>query len=213
MIGIILIIIVIIALIIVSMGLLNNNKKQKVLEPIIEIRDEELKPTPHSEEVRTYTDSAGFSFKYPSTVIISPKKTTNDTIYADIEISSSEQIGDITIVVKDTTIATIKNWMTSEGFKPSVNQIKEVTLGELNATQFTNNNKIITAVIDQKILFTITVDPENNPEFWEKINNTIISSFAFIQTEQPTQSPQQNSSESSGGASDETEIGVEEIVE
>lgn len=212
MIGIILIIIVVLTLIAIGMAS-SNNKKQKVLAPIIEIRDEELKPTSHSEEVKTYTDSAGFSFQYPSTVIVSPKKTTNDAIYADIEISSNEQIGDITIVVKDTTIAAIQNWMTSEGFKPPVNQIKEVTLGELNATQFTNNNKIITAVIDQKILFTITVDPQNNPEFWEKINNTIISSFAFIQTEQPTQSPQQNSSEPSGGASDETESGIEEIVE
>lgn len=210
---IILIIIVIITLIAVGMALFNNNQKKTILEPVIEMTDEALRPIPYSEEMKTYTDPAGFSFQHPSTVMVSPKKISDSAVYADIELTSNNQQGNITIVIRDTTITTTKNWMTSEGFKPPVDQIKEIPLGGLNGTQFMKGNQVITGLVDQKILFTITVNPQNNDEFWKKINDAIISSFAFAEEKQTTQSPKQNSSESSGNVSDEIENEVEEIVE
>lgn len=194
------IILTIIVIIIVSMGLLNNNKKQKVLEPIIEMTDEEL-------EIKTYADPSGFSFEYPDTVIVSPQQ--NVRYYALIEITAKNKTGDIIIrIFDDTDKAVVGRPIDPIGPSPTPN----TQLGGLPAYQKEENGKITTIALDKDVIFSIIVNPQNNSEFWEKINNAIISSFAFIQTEQPTQSPQQNSSESSGGTSDETESGVEEIL-
>ncbi len=212
---IIIVLIAIVALtsIAVAKGLLNKPKKQTVIEPILNPVNESPTPTPTPKQMTTYTDPAGFSFDYPSTVTFTPKKMSDKTFYADIEITSDSHEGNIQITVKDITLSNVKNWMTKEGYKPLSDDIKEIPFAGLTATQFTDNGKIITAVIDQKVLFTIIVDLQKDDTFWKNINNTIISSFAFSVDEGKSTTPNQSSSPSTPSASDEIDEGVEEIVE
>jgi len=212
-IGIILITIVIVTLVAVGKGLSNNPKKETVVEPVLNIVDELPTQTPQPEEIKTYTDPAGFTFRYPLDVTVVSKKTSDETFYSDIDITSDSHEGNIQIRVKDTTLTTIKDWMKKENFKPLTNEIKKIEFAGLTATQFTDNGKSITAIIDQKILFTISTDLQKDDAFWKNINDTIVSSFVFATTEEKITTLKQNSTPSTDGASDEIDGEVEEIVE
>src|SRR3989338_5898197 len=47
--------------------------------------------------IKKYNDPAGFTFNYPDSVVVTPKKITDDTIYSFLEVSSATPPGKITI--------------------------------------------------------------------------------------------------------------------
>lgn len=228
-IGIILGLIVIAVIAFLIMGVIgsNNKKKEEMNTPEVDINTQETMPTPTIEKMKEYTDPAGFKFGYPSTLTVTPKAITDKTIYADIEITSASNPGSIHILVKDETVSTIEQWMKREKYTPAPDETKEITLAGLKGVQFTYSPKELhsdvittTAVIDQKVLFTISIEPEtgaitatSTSSFWKKNNDALISSFAFVGNENTHTTSQKKSSPSTLGASDELEGGVEEIIE
>lgn len=154
-----------------------------------------------SKTLKVYTDSAGFSFKYPQDIQVSKKDTTNDaTAYANLEISSSQAKGSISVKVLDTKLKSIEDWF----LENKLTVAKEIKIGEIAGKEANMNNKITAAALDRNVLFTIEVDSQNQ-KYWVDIYQTVLSSFNFV--------PQQASSPQSSDSSPDDVILQEETVE
>jgi len=155
-----------------------------------------------SKTVKEYVDSSGFSFKYPQDVQVSKKDTTNDaTAYANLEIISSQAKGSISVKVSDTKLKSIDDWF----LENELTFTKEVKIGGLSGKEANVNNKIISAALDQNILFTIEVYTQNQ-KYWQSVYDTILSSFNFVSQEEEDSSGTQSLDDSSSDAVLEEEI-------
>lgn len=143
-----------------------------------------------SKTLKVYTDSAGFSFKYPEDVQVSKKDTANDpTAYADLEIISNQAKGSILLKVLDTKLKSIDDWF----LENKLISIKEIKIGEISGKETNMNGKIIAVGLDQDILFTIEVDSQNQ-KYWVDIYQTLLSTFNFV-SQQPQESLPASSSD------------------
>jgi len=132
-----------------------------------------------SKTLKVYTDSSGFSFKYPQDVHVSKKDTTNDaTTYANLEISSSQAKGSISVKVFDTKLKSIDDWF----LENKLIAAKEIKIGEISGKETNMNNKIIATGLDQNVLFTIEVDSQNQ-KYWLDVYESILSSFNFVSSQ------------------------------
>lgn len=192
---------------------LNKKQKKTIRAPIVEKKTAPPTPTVLPETNKTYVDPSGLNFTYPSSVVVNPQEITDKTIYADIKITSLGVLGAIQITAKDTTLTTVKNWMKREGYNPPIETVKNITLSKIEGMRFIDKAMIVTAAIDQGILFTIIADSQDNDDFWGKVNDGIISSFALEGAGDALGATTDNISPSSSTASDEIDEGVEEVVE
>lgn len=134
-----------------------------------------------SKTLKVYTDSTGFSFKYPQDVQVSKKDTTNDaTAYANLEISSSQAKGSISVKILDTELKSIDDWFLENNYTST----KEIKIGELFGKEANMNNKITAAALDQNVLFTIEVASQNK-KYWVDVYQTMLSSFNFVSQQAP----------------------------
>lgn len=137
-----------------------------------------IKPTSQSQVLgasQKYNDPAGFTFNYPDSITIMPKKIIDDTIYSSLEVNSATPPGKITIQ------AVASNLLSLDDEPPRKTKVAAVKFADLSAKQYTEKGNLITLALDKGVLFTITVTataPENM-SFWRKVNNQILSSFAF----------------------------------
>lgn len=157
--------------------------------------------------VKTYTDSAGFSFSYPEDVTVSKKDINDQITYANVELTSSTVEGNMSFIAQDTKIKSLDEWLSKIVKSTSSAATKEVTLDNLPARQVTTRDKITTAVLDQGILFTIEVLVKTEKDYWTSVYNTVLSSFSFV-------APQSSAASSTGEeSSDEVVFEGEETVE
>lgn len=198
--------------IVATTAFLNSQKKKPLRAPVVSETTAAPTPTPVI-TTETYTDPSGFSFTYPSSIIVTPQKTNDEQTYADIEITATERPGTIHITIIDAPTTTLAQWMKKEKYTLDPRTVKEMSMGGVTASQFIAEGKIITAAIDQQILFTIIVDPQDNDDFWGEVNDGIISSLTFAQAEQTTKPPRSQTSQPDTVAPDELDDGVEEIIE
>lgn len=158
-----------------------------------------------SKTLKEYSDDAGFSFQYPEDVLISKKDVTNDvTAYADLDISSSQAKGRISLKVLDTKLKAVDEWF----LENKLIAAKEIKIGEISGRQANMNNKTTAAALDQGVLFVIEVDSQNQ-KYWQNVYATILSSFNFVSQ----QAPSAQSSDSSSDSSSDDIVLEEETVE
>jgi len=152
-------------------------------------------PEPTSAEPvaqKEYTDPSGFKFSYPENFTIDAKDVSKDnTLYADITLSSPIENGQLTIKVADAT----KTFF-DESLKDK--STIETKLADIEAFQYQDKNKLITTAYDQGVQFTFTTDLSQEKNYWFDVNKQIVGSFVFVKPQAPAEtSGTQN--ESDGG--------------
>jgi hypothetical protein len=131
----------------------------------------EYKPKPD----KTYTDSAGISFSYPSDMTVIDITPDDNDHYTVLSIEKGNN--KITIQARDTQIQSLEDWLAKESESLYFEQFGSVPLGGLLAKQYSKNEKFFTAAVDNDVLYLI--QGSNSPPFWIDIQNMIVSTFTF----------------------------------
>lgn len=173
-----------------------SQRKTATKSPIIS-KTTSLSPPSNTEKtipsasLLTYSDPSGFTFSYPKELKVTPLSINDNAVYADLEITSSQTQGKITL----TAALTQKN---INALVKGKTNIKNIKLADLDAKQYEENGKIITVAIDSgNILFTITADAAQK-EQWRPAYNTLIATFAFIPPEEQNAPPSSSDSDDGG---------------
>lgn len=166
----------------IIMVLLTQRSKTPIL-PVPKSQPSPTKTVTLSPQLKIYTNSSGFSFEYPKSLLLTEKKITDQSIYAWVELTDPQKKGVISIKLEGSDLTKIDN-------RVGVGKIKKVKLADLEAREFTEKNRTTTVALDQGgVLITITTD-SLLPAYQQ-----IISSFIFIQ---PTQASPATSEDGSG---------------
>jgi len=184
----------------------NNNKVSKeITSPLQPVSY----PTSQPEEgpLKTYEDSAGFSFKYPESLTVSTVPAKDENVYSWLKISSPEREEKILIKAEDTELNSLDDWFAQEGKAAGGGPSREVVLADILAKQiqYPKEKKLITVAIDEGILYLIE-GPLDEGAFWNRAQNTIVLSFNFLNNQQKTEGQTQS-------AGEEAIYEEEEIVE
>ncbi|MBI2051304.1 hypothetical protein HYT33_00925 [Candidatus Roizmanbacteria bacterium] len=172
-----------------------------------ELAEETVTP---SKKLKSFLDPSGFKFSYPENVEISTKDVKDQTVYSQLEIVSADVDGSVEIEVKNSALKKIDGWFQANKVTVADKDIKKLKLGGVEARQFATGGKLLTIMLDQGVLFTITVDPQEEKSFWFEVNNKIVESFAFVPPE-TSGGGTSGSSEGSGG--EDITFEGEEIIE
>ncbi len=167
-------------------------------------------PSPKAEETVTWTDPAGFSFKYPKSVQLNahPEDTKN---YAHLEFTSAQHPGSIVVWMKDSSVADAAGWIKNDPVlkgKPSVDttlggyDAKKVAVKEPKPAQF-----VVT--MDEDVVVIVETDL-SDAQFWSSATDTVLSTFAFT-TNQPQE--QGGSQTTASDTEPQAEADEEETVE
>ena len=154
-----------------------------------------------SETLIDYEDPSGFSFSYPDNLSIS-KADLDDNTYADLELSSKEVSGSLSLKITDSKFKTLDEWVKLNR-EASKEEPREVKLGTLKAIQITTADRIMLGSLDQGIFFSIEM-PKIEEGFWNEVYNKLTSNFSFV-------SPSTASSQ--GTSSDDVSFEGEEVVQ
>lgn len=128
--------------------------------------------------LKEYIDSAGFSFKYPENLVVGKKEDKNTTTYANLELTSSQAKGNISIKIEDTNLRLVDEWFVENKLSTLSSQIQKIKIGEMEGSEIKDNNKLIAASINQGILFTIVIPQDQ--KYWQTVYNTVLSNFKFV---------------------------------
>jgi len=165
-------------------------------------------PTPTAaEELATWTDPAQFSFQYPKSLALNPHDEDQEN-YAHVELTSAIHAGNLIVWAKDTTAQTIDDWVSQQKIKNAIDSNldnvpakKVLTAGDVN--------KLIVSTIQGGYLYQIEVNLADNV-FWNKILDTVVSTFKFTPAEGTKQEQGSNSSVEKGS---DIYSGDEEVIE
>lgn len=138
-----------------------------------------------AETLLTYKDEAGFEFKYPERLTV--KDITGDLpAYSILEISSAKQKGKMIVKVVDTSFPSVDVWLKSKEAS-GAGTSREITLAGMSGSQiqFANPRRLITLAIDGGIMYFLE-SPLDEDGLWNKIHNTIVSSFALAEAQSST---------------------------
>lgn len=166
----------------------SNSKNEKTVSPISEKKTETLSKPILSEKTKDYIDSSGFKFSYPIELKMKQKENLDNNTFSQLELTSSNTSGSLSIEVITSNFKTVNDWIKNNKKISSNTVVKKVKLADLEANQFSLDNQLNTVAIDQGVLFKITTSVKENADFWQKVNQTIISTFAFTQPVQNTDS-------------------------
>ena len=122
----------------------------------------------------TYEDSSGFSFKYPKAVAVEDTTPDDEIYYTQLTLTKGDE--KLTISAKDTKETSIENFIKNTPEYKLAQVAGATTLGGLTAKQYTIADKLFTVSIDKGVLYLIE-GPKS--EYWEEVQNLIISSFTF----------------------------------
>lgn len=132
---------------------------------------------------KQYTDSSGFTFSYPTDLTLQEKGALDSITYADVTLTASKTKGKTTVTVADTQASSLDVWISANNKLASPTSLKTVTLGGLDAREVRTNNTIITAAIDQGVLFVIKTLFNSDQPFWPRVHEVIASSFSVGSTD------------------------------
>lgn len=199
---------VFILLILITVGIVgyviysSSKNKPIFFSPIVKEKEKKETVQKTKSVDKKYIDGAGFSFSYPEELEVGKNDVNDETIYSSLEIVTKKEAGKISLLVTSSNLSAIDGYFAKE--KKTVKKLK---VGEMEARQFEDKEKIVTVAFDQGALFTIRVDYQNNKNYWQGVNNKIISTFAFSPPEQIDSSSQG----STNGQDDVIYEGEEEI--
>jgi len=164
------------ALIVIVLSIVIVQNKSYKPSPSVKINSLSTSQAPESAASQTtqeYSDPAGFKFNYPDTITVSQKETNDENVYSSLVVASSKTPGKMTINAVSSELLALDDLIKS---KASVTDVK---LADLDAKQYTEKGNTITLALDEGVLFTLTVSSGGNVNFWNEVNNKIISSFTF----------------------------------
>lgn len=179
----------------------NNLKTGSLLNPLTN----QIKTTEPSKTLKEYQDPAGFSFEYSDNLSITNNEIEDNSTYASLQLTSNDVSGNLSLTIVDSKYKTIEDWLKANK-EATIGNPKEVKLGNLKAYEIKTNDRLLTAAIDQGILFTIEM-PLVEEGFWTKVYNQISTSFSFGLPENTT------SSTNTGYSNSDITFEGEEVVE
>jgi len=136
-------------------------------------------PTPITDQtLRLWKDTLGFTFSYPTEMLIDPHNEDQDN-FAHLEITSPFKSGNITIWAKDTKYSNVTDWVTSDPTAGAGNPV-ETTLDGTPAKKifYDSPKKIVTATIYDGLLFSIEGNFSGNSTLASEYD-TIVANFSF----------------------------------
>lgn len=179
--------------------LFNINKKTALTVPLAQQAAKEAMP---SESLTQYTDPTGFTLSYPDNLSIVKQNIEDSSTYADIQLSSKDVSGSLTLKITDSKFSTLDEWVKSN--TKDLNSAKAVKLGNLQAEEIRLADRLLLGALDQGILFTVEV-PLVEEKFWSKVYPKVLASFSFAAPETATSS--------SADSADDVSFEGEEVVE
>lgn len=126
------------------------------------------------EEDVSYYDESGFSFQYPQSFKISDETPEDSSYYTLLVLSKDDQ--SIKITVKDTA---------DKKTDALGDLLGALTLDNISAKQYKKGNNLITAAIDQGVLYSIEGPKDGG--YWEEVQGKIASTFKFGKQETQAQ--------------------------
>lgn len=133
-----------------------------------------------SETVKEYSDPSGFTFNYPDNLSLDNNEVADDSTYADIQLSSKDVNGSLSLKITDSKYATLDEWLRLN--KGAVKTTKEVKLGDLKAFEAKTNDRLFLGALDKGIFFAIEM-PLVEENFWTKVYDQILADFSFTAPE------------------------------
>lgn len=162
---------------VIGVYLLFINKKASLISPVAQLTQQTTKQNIPSETLTQYSDPSGFTFEYPDDLSINKKETEDDSVYADLQLSSKEVNGSLSLLITDSKFTTLDQWVKSVA--KAGQSIKEAKLGNLKASEIKLDDRLILGALDQGILFTVEM-PLVEEKFWSKVYEKVLISFAFF---------------------------------
>lgn len=150
-----------------------------------------------SETLKEYTDPSGFTLSYPDNLSLTKNDITDESTYADIQLTSKEVSGSLNLKISDSKFATLDEWLKLNKGTP-----KKVQLGSLTGMEIVTQDRLLLGALDKEVFFSIEM-PLIEKDFWMKVYNKVLTSFAFA-------SPQSASTDTS---SNDVIFEGEEVVE
>lgn len=164
----------------VTIYLVLNPAKQKapLSNPLPQKAAKEILPSETSLE---YTDPSGFSFSYPDNLSILKNDITDNSTYADIQLSSKDVNGNLSLKITDSKFATLDEWLKSN--KVTSSEVpKEVQLGNLKGVEVKLKDRLLLGILDKGVFFNIEM-PLVEENFWMKVYSKVLASFSFAAPE------------------------------
>ena len=161
-------------------------------------------PTPAPFDLMTWTDDAGFSFQYPKELSVNKHTEDNDN-YAHVELTNKDHPGKIIVWVSDLPagVTTLDSWVKKLYQGATVIDTK---LGGEPAKKILATAPVKTlsvGTISDDLLFNVE-GTLTDSDYWQRVHDTIVSSFTFTDSGQPAQAD--GAGASSGDSPDETEV-------
>lgn len=155
-------------------------------------------------QLKTYNNASGFSFKYPESFALFEKGADDESIYAWVELTDSENKEAISVKLEDSDLEKIDDWFTASNKKDIKGKIGKVKLADLDGRQFiTEEGQITTLALDEGgVLITISGNSSS-------VHQQIVSSFIFTQSTQNTS----DTSGTSGDGGEDIIFEGEEVIE
>ncbi len=138
-----------------------------------------------------FEDAAGFQFRYPSAIKVTDTTPENTEYYTVLSLQKGSE--EMSIEIKDSGFASIDAWKAQNGGNDIL--VGAVTLSGISAKQFESVSSLRTVAVDQGVLY---VFESPLSEYWQKVQDVVISTFAFQR--QTTSLSQPSKANSSGGA-------------
>lgn len=165
-------------------------------------------PTPTSAPtVEKYSNESGFSFEHQSSVTVKENEL-DATSYADLELTSEENPGTMTVKIVDTKLKDLAAWKKANKLSTSA-ITTDVQLGDLDALRIEDGTDLKLVAIGQSVLYTLEV-PETN-EYWTGVFDKVISTWVFELPQSPTVAPSKKSGSSAPASA--SDIYEEETIE
>ena len=177
--------------------LFNLTKKENLKSPLVKDKPESSQITQKlSATQKEYIDPTGFKFKYPDNFSVSTAEQLTENIYSSLTLKSDDIEGKTEILVESTNAKSLDDWLNQNSKKIVKEKLQKIKLADMDAVQFEKDNKVVTNAFDTGgVLFTITTELKPNRDTMFKLNNMVISSFAF----QTPQIPAESNSKSEEG--------------
>ncbi len=134
----------------------------------------EIKP---SETLKEYTDPSGFTLSYPDNLSLTKKDITDESTYADIQLTSKEVSGSLNLKISDSKFTTLEDWLKLNRGTP-----KEVQLGSLKGMEVITQDRLLLGALDNGVFFNIEM-PLVEKDFWMKVYNKVLTNFSFVSPE------------------------------
>ncbi|MBI4058081.1 hypothetical protein HY405_02080 [Candidatus Microgenomates bacterium] len=149
----------------------------------------------------TYKDTAGFTFKYPTNIIVTDATPEDDDSYYTL-LNLANNGEKMTVAMTDTEYKTVDDWLSKDSQAPkSPTLIGAISLDGVAARQYTTGARLITVAVDKNVLYVFESPKDGSS--WDKTHDLLTSTFKFEKAQ----------SASGGGSSSNTVYEAEEVVE